>query len=77
MEIEHYHITPDEVTGPFTITRISDFAEDDYCYLFVDMPGEGERIIIYNYPPEDGERIRSLTMPASYRFDEEYHLVEA
>lgn len=62
MDIEHYHITPDEVQGVFTIRKITDFEEDDYCYLTVDLDDE-EKVIIYNYPPEDGQHIRTLDLP--------------
>lgn len=70
---EQYHITPEQVDGLFTIKKMTDFAEDDYAYLFVDLP-EGERCIIYNYPPEDGDAIRALTLPARCIFDANFHL---
>ncbi len=63
-----YDITPDQVESAFTIKRITDFAEDDYCYLIVDMPDGTERSIIYNYPPEEGEAIRQLELPRQAGF---------
>jgi len=69
MEIDQHYLTPDQVPGIFTIRRVANVPEDNYCYLTVDLHDE-EEVIVYNYPPEDAALIRQFQVPCRAVFED-------
>ncbi len=71
---EQYRITPNQVSGEFTVTKVIDLPEDDYCYLFAQV-GDQERCIVYDYPLAASGPVRQMQLPARCKFAEGYLIV--
>jgi len=58
------HVTPDQVERkPFHLHRITNFAEDDYAYLFITIAEDNapvDQVVVYNYPPSFSEVMAAL-----------------